>query len=124
MLVSQTTALRVKSKITTRPSRKRSSAPRCAVQYSCRWRERRAVKRNRNRGSHHFEQNPYPSGLVQPVERPHETDKRAGQDPNVLPFDEIAIQSCQAVFGPLDQRFDDTNGDGHRATVPTVPAAE
>jgi hypothetical protein len=91
-----------------------------AVQFSCRWLERQTVKRDRNRGSHHLEQNPHPSGRVQPLERPYETDKRAGQDPNVLPFDKFAIQSCQAIFGPLNQRFDDTNGDGHRTTVPVA----
>jgi hypothetical protein len=88
-----------------------------AVQFSCRWRQRRTVKRDRNRGSHHLEQNPYPSGRVQPVERPYEIDKRAGQDPNVLPSNEAAIQSYYAIFGPLNQRFDDTHRDGHRTTV-------
>ena len=64
-----------------------------AMQFSCRWRQRRTVKRDRNHGSHHLEQNPYPSGRVQPVERANEIDKRAGQDPNPLPFDEFAVQS-------------------------------
>ena len=91
-----------------------------AVQFSRRWRQRRTVKRDRNRGSHHLEQNPHPSGRVQPLERPSETDKRAGQDPNVLPFDEFAIQSCQAIFGPLNQRFDDTHRNWHRTTVPAA----
>ena len=91
-----------------------------AVPFSRRWRQRRTVKRNRNRGSHHLKQNPYPSGRVQPVERPNEIDKRAGQDPHLLPFDEIIIQSCQGVIGPLYQRFDDTNGDRHGTTVPAA----
>ena len=91
-----------------------------AVQFSYRWRQRRTVKRNRNRGSHHLEQNPYPSGRVQPVERPNEIDKRAGQDPNVLPFNKFDIQSCQIVFGPLNQQFDDTRGDWHRTTIPAA----
>jgi hypothetical protein len=62
-----------------------------ALQFSCRWRQRRTVKRNRNRGPHHFEQYPHPSGLIQPLEHTHEVGKRAGQDPNLLPLDEIAI---------------------------------
>ena len=52
------------------------------------------MKRDRNRGSHHFEQNLYPSGRVQPLERPHEIGKRPGQDPNVLSFDEAVIQAA------------------------------
>ena len=91
-----------------------------AMQFSCRWRQRRTVKRKRNRGSHHLEQNPHPPGLVQPVECSHEIDKRAGQDPNLLPFDEAAIESRQAVLGPRDQGFDDADGDRHRTTVPTA----
>ena len=91
-----------------------------AVQFLCRWCQRRTVKRNRNRGSHQLEQNPYPSGRVQPVERPNEIDKRAGQDPNLLPFDEVTIQSCQGVIGPLNQRFHDPNGDRHGTTVPVA----
>ena len=89
-----------------------------AVQFSCRRRKRRTVKRNRNRGSHHFEQNLYPPGLIQPLERAHEIGKRSGQDANVLPFDEAGIQSRQVAVGPLDQRFHDTDGDGDRPTVP------
>ena len=74
--------------------RKRSSAPSSALQFLCRRRKRRTVKGNRNRGSHHFEQNLYPSGPVQPLERAHEIGKRAGQDANVLPFDEAGIQAA------------------------------
>ena len=85
------TALRVKR--ITRARRKRSSAPSSAVQFLCRRRKRRTVKGNRNRGSHHFEQNLYPSGLIQPLERAHEIGKRSGQDANVLPFDEAGIQA-------------------------------
>ena len=92
-----------------------------AVQFSsCRWRQRRTVKRNRNRGSHQLEQNPYPSGRVQPIERPNQIGKRAGQDPHLLSFDKVIIQSRQAVIGPLNQRFDDTNGDRHGTTVPVA----
>src|SRR5262245_35146154 len=115
--VSQATALRVKCSPDVAAMEQRAMS---AVQFSCRWRQRRTVKRNRNRGSHQLEQNPYPSGRVQPVECPNEIDKRAGQDPNLLPFDEVTIQSCQAVLGPLNQRFDDANGNGHRTTVPAA----
>src|SRR6516164_11148637 len=115
--VSQATALRVKCPPDPAAMEQRAMS---AVQFSCRWCQRRTVKRNRNRGSHQLEQNPYPSGRVQPVERPSEIDKRAGQDPNLLPFDEVTIQSCQAVFGPFNQSFDDTHGDRHRTTVPAA----
>ena len=83
----------------------------------CRRRKRRTMKRDRDRGSHHFEQNLYPSGLVQPLERPHEIGKRPGQDPNVLSSDEAVIQARHIGLGSLNQRFHDTNRDGNRPTV-------
>src|SRR6266446_10293525 len=100
--VSQATALRVKCPPDPAAMEQRAMS---AVPFSCRWRQRRTVKPNRNRGSHELEQDPYPSGRIEPVERPNEIDKRAGQDPNPLPFDEVIIQSCQGVIGPLNQRF-------------------
>ena len=111
----QATALRVKR--TTRLRNTRSGPPLGVAQFSCRRRERRAVKSNRNHGPHHFEQNPYPSGLVQPLERPQEIGKRSRQNPNALTFHEPSIQSRQAVVGLLDQRFHNTNRNRDRPTV-------
>ena len=88
-----------------------------AMQFSSRWRQRRTVKRKRNRGSHHLEQNLYPSGLIQLLKCAHKIGKRTGQDTNMLPFDEAAIQARQIAIGLLDKRFHDTNGDGNWPTV-------
>src|SRR5215831_10169449 len=84
----QATALRVKRTPDAAAMQQRAMS---AVQFSCRWRQRRTVKRDRNRSSHHLEQNPYPSGRVQPVECPNEIGKRASQDPYLLSFDEVII---------------------------------
>ena len=76
------------------------------------------MKGNRDRGSHHLEQNLYPSGLIQPLERAHEIGKRPAQDANVLPFDKAAIQARQVAVGMRDQRFHDTNRERELADRP------
>ena len=75
------------------------------------------MQRDGDRGPHHFEQNLYPSGRIQPLERAHEIGKRPGQDPNVLPFDEAGIKPRHIAIGSLDQRFHDTTGNRNRPTV-------
>ena len=70
------------------------------------------MKRDGDRGPHQFEQNLYPSGRVQPLERPHEIGKRPGQDPNVLSSDEAVIEPCHIGLGSLNQRFNDTTRTG------------
>ena len=63
------------------------------------------MKSNRDHGSHHFEQDLYPSGVIQPLESAHEIDERAGEDANVLAFTPtIAIQLIAVILAFIPQR--------------------
>lgn len=75
------------------------------------------MQRDGNSGSHHVEQNLHAPGTVQPLERTREVSKRARQDPNPLPFDQVRIQARQIALGPLDQQFDHPHGNRDWSTV-------
>src|SRR5262249_30618560 len=109
------TALRVKRTSPEVAANRAARRERDAV--SCRRRKHRAVKKDRNRGSHHFEQNLSSSRPIQPLERAHQIGKWAGQDANVPPFDEAGIQPRQVAVRVLDQRFDDTGRNGNWPTI-------
>jgi hypothetical protein len=99
------------------PIRSKRRAPLGAARFSRRRREHRPVKSNRDYGAHHFEQNPYPSCLVQPLERSQKIGKWSRQDLNALTFHETSIQAREAALGLLGQRFDNANGNRDRPTI-------
>ena len=69
----QATALRVKRHHP--PASDRAHRAISALQFSCRRRKRRTVKRDRNRRAHHLKQNLHPTGRIQPLQRAHEVGK-------------------------------------------------
>ncbi len=76
--------------------------------FSCGRTNRRTTKRHRDCSAHHIEQYPNPSGVIKPLERAHEINKRPIKDSHGLPGRQVTTEERQIGFvSVLDESFDD-----------------